>query len=153
MATIISKKSNNWVDRGEPAGPTLQRILAHLFDRHDPSASVWLHEQATAVLGMVAADATEVQVSGYLRSVARDLGFPAGEPTGVRPMATALWHAAKAALVRDLAERVLRGEIPPNEPTREPLAQWLAARLLSPEELADHERDARAGEASSGGIP
>ena len=32
----------------------------------------------------------------------------------------------------------------PDEPTREPLAHWLAARLLTPEELAAYERETRA---------
>jgi hypothetical protein len=147
VPTLITKKSNNWVDRGEPAGPTLQRILAHLFGRHEPTDRPWLEEQAATVLGMVTADATEVHVAGYLRSVARGLGYPAGEPAGVRPAAIGLWHAAKAALVRDLAERVLRGEIPPNEPTREPLGHWLAARLLTPEELSAYETEGRAEDA------
>jgi hypothetical protein len=41
-------------------------------------------------------------------------------------------------------------EIPPNEPTREPLGHWLATRLLTAEELAAFEREGqvvdRAGE-------
>ena len=78
--TITSKKAGNWVDRGEPPGPTLRRILAHHFGRLDPSDEPWLDEHATTVLGMVAADASEIPVAGYLRSVARELGFPPGEP-------------------------------------------------------------------------
>jgi hypothetical protein len=145
VPTIISHKANNWVDRGESALPTLERILAHLFGRPAVSHGPWLREHATAVFGMVAADATEVHVAGYLRSIARDLGYaaPAGVPADIRTTAIALWHAAKAALVRDFAERVLRGDIPPNEPTPESLAPWLAARLLTPEELAAHEAESR----------
>ncbi|MGH7624430.1 MAG: hypothetical protein ACREOJ_03825 [Gemmatimonadaceae bacterium] len=141
MATIISKKANNWVDRGEPPGPTLERILAYLFDRHTPADRPWLEEHATAVLGLVAADATEVQVVGYLNVLARELGYARGTLPGMRSAAIGLWHAAKAALVRDLAERVLRGEIPPNTPTAEPLGHWLAARLLTAEELAAFEQE------------
>lgn len=92
---------------------------------------------------MVAADATEIHVAGYLRSVARQLGYPEGEPAGVRMTANALWHAAKAALVRDFAERVIRGEVPPNEPPDQPLSRWLATKLLSPSELAAYEAEAR----------
>jgi hypothetical protein len=49
----------------------------------------------------------------------------------------AIWHIAKAALVRDFAERVLGGDVPPNVPAPEPLSEWLAARLLTPEEIAE----------------
>jgi hypothetical protein len=61
----------------------------------------------------------------------------------MRSAAIGLWHAAKAALARDLAERVLRGEIPPNTPTPELLGHWLAARLLTAEELAVFEQEGR----------
>ena len=141
--TITSRKASNWVDRGEPAGPTLRRFLAALFERDVDTDARWLGEHAEIVAGMVAADATEVHVAGYLRSVARQIGYPEGEPAAVRMTANALWHAAKAALVRDLAERVLSGEIPPNVPTEQPLSAWIAARLLSPGELAAFEADAR----------
>jgi hypothetical protein len=142
--TIISRKASNWVDRGEPPGPTLRRFLAFLFDRDTDADAEWLEQQAQTVLGMVAADATEVHVAGYLRSVARELGYPERQPPGVRMTANALWHAGKAALVRDFAERVLNGEVPPNEPTRQPLGLWLAGKLLSPAELAAFEAEARA---------
>jgi hypothetical protein len=141
--TIISLKASNWVDRGEPPGYTLRRFLGALFHRDINSDAQWLGQHADTVLAMVAADATEVHVAGYLRSVARQLGYPEGEPAGVRMTANALWHAGKAALVRDFAERVLRGEVPPNEPTDQPLSRWLAAKLLSPSELAAYEAEAR----------
>ena len=50
---------------------------------------------------------------------------------------------AKAALVRDFAERVLRGDVPANNPTPDKFGHWVASRLLSPEELAQFEREAR----------
>jgi hypothetical protein len=141
--TIISRKASNWVDRGEPPGPTLRRYVAFLFQRDLNTDAQWLEQHAQAVLAMVAADATEVHVAGYLRTVARDLGFAEREPPGVRMTANALWHAAKAALVRDFAERVLSGEVPPNHPTSQPLGSWLASKLLSPAELAAFEAEAR----------
>jgi hypothetical protein len=52
-----------------------------------------------------------------------------------------LWHIAKAALVRDFAERVLRGEIPVNAPTPDSFSHWVARRLLSDEELERFERE------------
>jgi hypothetical protein len=142
MPTITSNKASNWVDRGEPAGPTLRRILAYLFGKHTDNDARWLGERADTVLGMVAADATEIHIIGYLRNVAREAGTPDDQLPDVRPAAIALWHAAKAALVRDLAERVLNGEIPPNDPTEERLSSWLASKLLTPEELARYEAEA-----------
>jgi hypothetical protein len=142
--TIISRKAGNWVDRGEPALPTLRRVLAYFFERHDPADQEWLDYQGNTILGMVAADATEVHVAGYLRSVVREQGWPRREPLGARPAAIGLWHIAKAALVRDFAERVLRGEIPVNAPTQDRFSHWVAQRLLSPEELAQFEADAAA---------
>jgi hypothetical protein len=138
--TIISRKAGNWVDRGEPPNPTLRRVLAHFFERLDPADEPWLEEHALIVLGMVGADATEIHIAGYLRSVVRDVGFPTREPLGARSAAISLWHIAKAALVRDFAERVLRGDVPVNAPTPDSLGHWLKERLLSPEELEDEER-------------
>jgi hypothetical protein len=141
--TIISRKAGNWVDRGEPPNATLRRVLAHFFERLDPTDEPWLDEHARIVLGMVAADATEVHIAGYLRSVVRQTGSPAREPLGARTAAVALWHVAKAALVRDFAERVLRGEVPVNEATPDSFSHWVAARLLTSEELARFEREPR----------
>jgi len=148
LATLISHGAGNWVDRGEPPGPTLRRILGHCFGRDAAEDAAWLEEHARAVLGMVEADASEVHVAGYLRSVARGLGLPAGKPAGARVFAIGLWHAAKAAQVRDRAERALRGGPAGPAPGGEPLGHWLAARLLSPEELAAYEREGRAADAA-----
>jgi hypothetical protein len=139
--TLIYKGASNWVDRGESAQYTLRRILSHFFKRYDPADEPWLDEQGTIIYGMVDADATEIQIAGYLRLVVKEIGWPNRHPLGARPVAIALWHISKAALVRDFAERVLRGEIPVNEPTPEKLANWLAERLLSPEEIARYEED------------
>ena len=48
VATITSKKANNWVDRGEPAWPTLERLLMYVFERHDERDRPWLAEHAAA---------------------------------------------------------------------------------------------------------
>ena len=139
--TIIYKKASNWVDRGEPANATLRRVLAYFFERNDPEYEAWLEEHANIIVGMVAADATEVHVAGYLNSVARSAGWPKREPLGARAAAVGLWHIAKAALVRDFAERVLQGEVPVNEPTPDSFSHWVASRLLTPEELARFEEE------------
>ncbi|MFN2602904.1 MAG: hypothetical protein ABR582_09145 [Gemmatimonadaceae bacterium] len=139
--TLIYKNASNWVDRGEPPNATMRRVLAHFFERFDPSDEDWLEEHVLIVIGMVDADATEVHIAGYLRSVVRQTGFPTREPLGARKTAIALWHIAKAALVRDFAERVLRGEVPVNEPTTDSFSHWVASRLLTEEELARFEKE------------
>lgn len=53
--------------------------------------------------------------------------------------AAAVWALAKAAQVRDFAERVVQGDVPVNAPTRDTLSHWLAERLLTPDELAEWE--------------
>ena len=90
---------------------------------------------------MVAADATEVHLVGYLRTLLVYREDLARDSSTYRLTAIALWHVAKAALVRDFAERVFQGEIPPNDATPDRLGHWLASRLLSPEELARFERE------------
>jgi hypothetical protein len=140
--TIISKKASNWVDRGEPAVPVLRRVLAFYFNRHELADHPWLDEHANIILGIVAADATEVHVAGYLRSIDRDEGIPTREPHRARGEAVGLWHIAKAALVRDFAERVLQGDVPVNAPTPDSLSHWLAGRLLTAEELSRFEEQA-----------
>ena len=140
--TIISRKASNWVDRGESPVPVLVRVLAHFFERFAEEDQPWLRQHAEVIVGMVAADSTEVHIAGYLNSVVREAGSPTRQPLGARPAGISMWHIAKAALVRDFAERVLRGEIPPNIPNDEPLSAWLAQRLLTPEELARFEAEA-----------
>ena len=141
--TIISRKAGNWVDRGEPAIPKLASVLAYFFERHAEPDQAWLAEQANTILGMVAADATEVHIAGYLKSVVHEIGGLDREPLGARAAGIALWHIAKVALVRDFAERVLQGDVPVNAPTGEPLSEWLIKRLLTPAELARYEQEPR----------
>jgi hypothetical protein len=144
VAILSARKADNWVDRGEPPEPTLRRILAHYFDRHAAADEPWLHEHATAIRGLVEAGGTEVHVATYLYRALSDLGLPA--PPRGRVTSVALWHATKAALVRDFAERVLRGDVPRPDPTPDSLSHWLAARLLTSAELEAFERgDPEAG--------
>jgi beta-phosphoglucomutase-like phosphatase (HAD superfamily) len=139
--TIIYKKASNWVDRGESPNPTLRRVLTRFFERFDESDEPWLDEHANIIVGMVAADATEVHIAAYLRSVVREAGHPTREPLGARAAAVPLWHIAKAALVRDFAERVLRGDVPVNEPTPDTFSHWVASKLLAPDELVRFEEE------------
>jgi hypothetical protein len=136
--TIISKKASNWVDRGEPPHATIERVLARFLDQNPTGDATWFRQQSDTIVGMVAADATEVHVAGFLRTLLTATS-PSRDSTAIRATAIAVWHIAKAALVRDFAERVLRGEIPVNKPTPDSLSHWLAERLLTPEQLADFE--------------
>ena len=117
----------------------MRRVLARFFRRFDESDHAWLDEQAGTIVGMVAADATEVHVAAYLRSVEVESDHSADDAPSARGAAVALWHIAKAALVRDFAERVLQGEVPVNEPTPDTFSHWVASKLLSPDELARFE--------------
>jgi hypothetical protein len=111
-------------------------VLAHFFDRFDAADEAWLDEHAATIVGMVAADATEVHVAAYLKAIADErAGSAEAPPFSGRGVAVSLWHIAKAALVRDFAERVLQGEVPPNEPTPDTFSHWVASKLLTPEEL------------------
>jgi hypothetical protein len=138
MAILSSTKADNWVDRGEAAEPVLSRILAHYFQRHAATDEPWLNAHASAVRGLVEAGGSEVHVANYLYRTLRELDQPA--PPRGRVTAIALWHVAKAALVRDFAERVLCGEVPPPVATPDSLSHWLAARLLTADELEAFER-------------
>lgn len=139
--TLISLKASNWVDRGESPVPTVRRILAHFFDLHSDAPKHDLDAIAETVIGMVAADATEVHLAGYLRNIARSGRPEANDPPNARLTGIALWHVAKAALTRDTAERVLQSDVLTEMQDPGPLSKWLAARLLTPEELAAYEAE------------
>ena len=140
--TIIYEKASNWVDRGEPPDATIARVLGRFFDRNPNEHASWIAEHSTILVGMVAADATEVHLARYLRALAREITFPEPQSPAVRTTSIALWHIAKSALVRDFAERVLRGDVPVHKPTEDSFSHWVASRLLSPEELARFEQEA-----------
>lgn len=133
--SMTSKTSGNWVDRGEQPVPEIQRTLTFFFDRHGVADAVWLREAAQTLVGMVDADASEILVAGYLKHVARTQGIEF--PPHARLASVAVWHIAKAALVRDAAVRLLNSKLV-HEPDRvpPPLSVWLAERLLTPDELA-----------------
>ncbi len=121
------KKASNWVDRFEPLEPILSRVLAHAF-RMD-AADARLVEPVLTVRGLVEADATEVHVAGYVRSLFASFGLPAPDGSTNRTLGVALWHVAKAGLIRDRGERraaELMNQLPP-EPR---LAESLKAAIL-----------------------
>lgn len=95
---MTSPRASNWVDRGLPAERKLARCLGVYLGLGPADEEAALQTHAVTLLYMVAADASEVQVASYLRSVEQQ--FAAEIPVGAlrRPIAIALWHIAKAAL-------------------------------------------------------
>lgn len=130
----------NWVDRGESVEQPLARLLAVVFHRDPIEHAPWLAEHARAVFGMVAADASEVAVAGYLNTLALELDREPGE-IKARSTAAAVWHVAKVALLREELVR-LRAELGPKTMV-EPLAlnEAIAAALLSRVELEEYHRE------------
>lgn len=142
-----SSSASNWVDRGEPADIKVRQIIAHFVG--DPDAIMaeapWLADAVRDVIGMAIADASEVQMAGYLRALATSRSRGVMDTAPPRIVAIAIWHVVKAAEVRDRAARAMRGPVCDRTLESQPLAEWLAERLLSPEELRRHNRQ-REGE-------
>jgi hypothetical protein len=86
---------------------------------------------------MAEADASEVQVAGYLRTLEERHGATDHTTHHRRAVAIAVWHIAKCAEVRDRAVRLLH-EAPAYTSPQVPLSTWLAERLLRGE-LGDDE--------------
>ncbi|MCA0375309.1 MAG: hypothetical protein LCH84_06550 [Gemmatimonadetes bacterium] len=124
--SLTSSKASNWVDRGGSPLPMLEQSIAHFFEWHDAACVEKREQAARDVLGMVHADATDVQIVGLLRHLARAEGREL--PPKARITAIALWHIAKAALVRDAATRLLNSGLA-DQPEPGPLSARLAARL------------------------
>jgi hypothetical protein len=127
---MINTKASNWVDRGEPPEPTLTRVLASYLELEPSANDTQLREYAAAVRGMAEADATEVNIAGYLRPL-ESTHLAAEHPARHRRAAAiALWHIAKAAEVRDRAVRLVAEYGAAPNAVQVPLSTWLAERLL-----------------------
>jgi hypothetical protein len=96
-------KVGNWVDRFEPLEPIVSRALSHAFGI--AAGDSRLLEPALTIRGLVEADATEVDVARYVRGLFVSFGLPEPAAGAPRLLGIALWHIAKAGLVRDRAER------------------------------------------------
>jgi hypothetical protein len=135
MSSNTSRDDNNWVDRGEPDFPQLVVVLRHFFGPERGIAEERFEDAARDIQGLVGGFATELHVSGYLRRLGEELGIDENELPPRRMAATALWSIAKLAIVRDTALRALEGRLPktPDQPAS--LSDWIASRLLTPEEF------------------
>jgi hypothetical protein len=125
---MISRKASNWVDRGEAPDGVVQRVLSSYLHLDPVASAEQLREYVLAVLGMVEADATEVQLGGYLSTLEDAHGITDRLPRHRRSVGVALWHIVKAAEVRDRALRMLR-ELPEFTSSRQELAEWLLERF------------------------
>jgi hypothetical protein len=126
---MTSRNTNNWVDRGAPAVPEIERTLRFFFDRHNPADAPELQDAAQALFGMVAADASEAQIAGSLKHVAREFGIPF--PPQARLASVAIWTTAKAALVRDAAARRVTCDGTRQSPASPPPPLRLARRAAA----------------------
>ena len=97
------RKASNWVDRGDALEETLGRVLGHALgvEADDPT----LQEHLLAIRGLVESDATEVHVTRYVRPLFPLFLQREADATLSRTLGIALWHIAKAGLVRDRAAR------------------------------------------------
>ena len=100
---MITPNASNWVFRGEPAEPTLRRIISSYLELDLERDATQLEAMVGALRGMADADATEIQITGYLHTLENQLGITDRLPRHRRTMAIAIWHIAKCAEVRDRA--------------------------------------------------
>ncbi len=104
---LIDASASNWVDRGQPPGPELTRVLAYYVGQDPKAPDDRLRLHVDAIRGMVEADSTEVHVAGYLKDVEQAFGLTEEHARRRRGTAIALWHIAKCAEVRERARRLI----------------------------------------------
>src|SRR2546430_15866813 len=89
----------NWVDRGQPPEPELNRVLAIYLEKDPVGDGPALRGYVTAIKEMVEAGTSAADVAGYLRNVEREVQLT--EQVGrVRAFASAApSHVGRAARV------------------------------------------------------
>lgn len=93
----MSRTASNWVDRGDPLEDILARVLGHALNVVDTDAR--LAEHVLTVRGLVEADATEVHVARFVRTLLPLFAQPDADARLSRTLGIALWHIAKVGLV------------------------------------------------------
>ena len=99
----MTRRQLNWVDRLEPPEPEIARVLRRFLALDPERDAIAEAEYAHAVVQMVRATASEGEVANYLAYLQEQRGQSVTPPPMRRYVAIALWHIAKAALVRDAA--------------------------------------------------
>ncbi len=90
----------NWVDRGQPVEPELNRVLAIYLQKDPVSDGAALRTYVDAIKGMVEAGSSSADIAGYLRHAENEMGI-ADQDGRTRALASvALWHVVQAARVR-----------------------------------------------------
>ncbi len=93
----------NWVDRGQPPEPELNRVLAMYLQKDPERDGAALRAYVLAIKEMVEAGTSAADVAGYLRHIETELGLVQQEGR-VRALASvALWHVAQVGRVRGAA--------------------------------------------------
>jgi len=93
----------NWVDRGQPVEPELNRVLAIYLQKDPVSDGAALRTYVAAIKGMVEAGSSSADIAGYLRHAENEMGI-ADQDGRTRALASvALWHVVQAARVRGAA--------------------------------------------------
>jgi hypothetical protein len=104
---MITPKASNWVYRGEPPEPTLSRVLGSYLQLDAKAPDPVLTRYVLTIRGMAEADATEVHIAEYLKTLEEHHGITDRLARHRRAVAIALWHITKCAEVRDHALRLL----------------------------------------------
>ena len=92
----------NWVDRGQPPEPELNRVLAIYLEKDPVADGPALRGYVTAIKDMVEAGTSAADVAGYLRHIERELQVT--EQVGrVRALASVALCVVHAARVRGAA--------------------------------------------------
>ena len=99
----MSRRQLNWVDRLEPPEPEVARVLRRFLKLDAEQDADTETAYARAIVQMVRASASEGDVANYLAYLQEQRAQPVTPAPMRRYVAIALWHIAKAALVRDLA--------------------------------------------------
>ena len=130
---MLSENASNWVDRGEPPERKIVKALRHFLGFASAPGDAELDAQARVLVGMVEADASEVQIAAYLGHLEDQIERPRVDGAHRRLVAIAIWHIAKAALTRDEAMRMRESQADIDRVERQPLSTWLHDRILRPD--------------------
>jgi len=104
---MITPNASNWVYRGEPPERTLSRVLGSYLELDAKAPDPLLMQYVATIRGMAEADATEVHIAEYLKTLEAHQGITDRLARHRRAVAIALWHITKCAEVRDHALRLL----------------------------------------------